>query len=278
MPVPSLRARWLPACRPASGARTSSPGRPASETWPRMPSTVRATGRSRSGGLGQDALRVPDAGVEAGAGAFRAAGGQGLGARQDAGVVVGVHDAALRRDALDHLVGVVRGGRSGADVERLADTGLPGQEAHGPCQEAHGPDRNRRRTRATAARSGNVDEMTSPARLSTGWVSLPPGWLLPHTGGVRPVRPQPRPGLFTRLRHGHSVTCGRAVFRPIAASGEGVRAGKDHRPVRAAGRVRGPERIRRRASRHTLAAGFPPVGTVSLGFVRPGSGPWESPL
>ena len=47
------------------------------------------------------------------------------------GVVVGVDRTALRGDALCDLVGVLFGGDPGADLEELADAGLPSQIAHG---------------------------------------------------------------------------------------------------------------------------------------------------
>ena len=42
-------------------------------------------------------------------------------------VVVHVDDLGLRGGALGDVVGVVRGGQAGADVEELADARLPGQ-------------------------------------------------------------------------------------------------------------------------------------------------------
>ncbi len=60
-----------------------------------------------------------------------------------------------------YLDNVVRGGQSGGDVEELADADLTGQEAHRACQEPS-------LQPATAANSGNVVRMTSPASLSTG--------------------------------------------------------------------------------------------------------------
>jgi hypothetical protein len=60
--------------------------------------------------------------------------------RQDDGVVVGVDHAAVGRDALRHLMGVVRRRQAGADVEELADAGLGGQVTDGPAEErAVGP-------------------------------------------------------------------------------------------------------------------------------------------
>lgn len=50
-------------------------------------------------------------------------------------VVVDVHDLGFRGQPLRHLMGVVRRGQPGADVEELADPGLLGQEGHRSAQE-----------------------------------------------------------------------------------------------------------------------------------------------
>jgi hypothetical protein len=50
-------------------------------------------------------------------------------------VVVDVDDPGVRRDLLGDLMGVVRGGQAGADVEELRDPGLRGQVADRPGQE-----------------------------------------------------------------------------------------------------------------------------------------------
>jgi hypothetical protein len=75
----------------------------------------------------QDVGRIPDVRVQVIAGARGAAGQQGAGVRQHKGVVVHVDDPRFRRDGLRHLVGVVRGGQAGADVEELPYPGLAGQ-------------------------------------------------------------------------------------------------------------------------------------------------------
>ena len=54
---------------------------------------------------------------------------------EDDRVVVHVDDPAFARHGLRHLVRVVRGGDSGADVEELPDAGLADQMPHGPGQE-----------------------------------------------------------------------------------------------------------------------------------------------
>jgi hypothetical protein len=55
--------------------------------------------------------------------------------RQHDGVVVDVDDARLRRDALGHLVGVVRGRDARADVQELAYPGLTNHIADDAAQE-----------------------------------------------------------------------------------------------------------------------------------------------
>jgi hypothetical protein len=55
--------------------------------------------------------------------------------RNNKGIVVDIHNAALWVDGLGYLVGVAWGGQARADVEELADTALAGQVADGTGQE-----------------------------------------------------------------------------------------------------------------------------------------------
>ena len=68
----------------------------------------------------EDGVRVAQIGGDEGGGALGGAGEQGVGVGEDGRVVVDVDDPRSRADALGDLVGVVRGGQPGADVEELA--------------------------------------------------------------------------------------------------------------------------------------------------------------
>jgi hypothetical protein len=81
--------------------------------------------------------------------------------------VVGVDDAALGRDRLGHLVGVVRRRDAGADVEELADAGLAGQIADERARKA-------RVLRTEATGPGKASTASSPASRSAWKWSLPP--------------------------------------------------------------------------------------------------------
>jgi hypothetical protein len=89
-------------------------------------------------GGAQDPGRVPQIGVEVLARTFRAAGQQRASVGEHQGVIVYVHDPALRRHLLGHLMGVIRGGQAGADVQELPDPRLDGQVADRPGQERPG--------------------------------------------------------------------------------------------------------------------------------------------
>ena len=82
--------------------------------------------------------------------ALAGAGQQRPGVGEDQRVVVDVDDPGVGGDPLGDLVGVVRGGQAGADVEELPDAGLAGQVAHGAAEE--GP----RVARATSTMPGNM--------------------------------------------------------------------------------------------------------------------------
>src|SRR6185312_2988996 len=80
-------------------------------------------------------VRVLDVGVQVGRDTFRAAGQQRAGVGKDKRVVVDVDDPAFRRGGLGHLMGVVRRGQPGADVEELPDSLRGGQVAYGPPEK-----------------------------------------------------------------------------------------------------------------------------------------------
>jgi len=106
------------------------------------------------------------------------AGQQHAGVLQHHRVVVHVHDAGVRRHRLGHLVGVVRRGDAGADVEELGDPGLGREEAHGPGQERPvGPDRR------DDARIGGHDRIAG--RAVGGEVVLAAEPVIVHAGAVR---------------------------------------------------------------------------------------------
>ena len=50
-------------------------------------------------------------------------------------IVVGVDDTGRRVEGLGHLMGIVRGRQSGADVQELADSALSRQVPDHPAQE-----------------------------------------------------------------------------------------------------------------------------------------------
>jgi hypothetical protein len=81
--------------------------------------------------------------------------------RQHQRVVVDVDDAALWRDCLGDLVGIVGAGKAGADVKKLANTGLTGQIQTERALNA-------REARATAMMSGKIAANWSPTSRSTG--------------------------------------------------------------------------------------------------------------
>jgi hypothetical protein len=82
-------------------------------------------------------------------------------------VVVDVHDPGLRSDRLGDLVGVVRRGNAGADVEELAYSGLAGQEATARP-------RNSRLARISLMIVGRTAMTCSATILSASKWSLPP--------------------------------------------------------------------------------------------------------
>jgi len=97
-----------------------------------------ATGRVKSSVRAAAARMAPvvaQVGLEVVGGAGRVAGQQRPGVREHDRVVVDVDDPRVRGGPLRDLVGVVRGGDPGADVEELPDAGLRGQVAHGPAEE-----------------------------------------------------------------------------------------------------------------------------------------------
>src|SRR5690606_14578101 len=84
----------------------------------------------------QQRVAVAQVRLQVGGGALRRAVEQGACVGHDDRVVVDVDHAHGRVDRLGDLVGVVRGGDAGADVEELPHTGLGGQVGHRPAQEA----------------------------------------------------------------------------------------------------------------------------------------------
>ena len=112
-----------------------------SSSSPKCPSTPRsitATGWVKSRVAGrrrQQRVRVAEVGFDVVGRALGAARQQHPRVQQHQGVVVDVHDAALRGRPLGHLVGVVDRRQAAADVEELADPGLAGQVADGAVQE-----------------------------------------------------------------------------------------------------------------------------------------------
>ncbi len=84
---------------------------------------------------GQDRRRLPEIGVQVGAPPVRVAGQQRPGVQQHGRVVVDIADPRRRGQPLGNLVGVLRGGKPGSDVEELADPRLGDQEPHRPGEE-----------------------------------------------------------------------------------------------------------------------------------------------
>jgi hypothetical protein len=88
-----------------------------------------------AGGLGQHLRGLPGIGVEVPRGALRGARQQRPGVLLHQRVDVDVDDPGLRRQPLRHLVDVVGGRQTGADVEELPDPGLGGDVADRAHQE-----------------------------------------------------------------------------------------------------------------------------------------------
>jgi hypothetical protein len=100
----------------------------------------------------------------------------------DHGIVVDVDDAALGRDALRDLVGVVGGGQPGADVQELPDARLAGQVARRPPQEVAVLQRGQpggREALENLVPGGAIDRevvlAAEPVVVSAGGV--PPKWI-----------------------------------------------------------------------------------------------------
>jgi hypothetical protein len=83
----------------------------------------------------EDRVRVAGVGVQVGGPAFGHGRQQRAGVGEHDRVVVDVHDPGVGRDALSHLVGVVRRRDASADVQELPDPGLIRQESHHPAEE-----------------------------------------------------------------------------------------------------------------------------------------------
>jgi spermidine/putrescine transport system ATP-binding protein len=108
----------------------------------------------RPGRPGQDQVGVAQVGVDMVDGPFQGSGEQGPRLGYDHRVVVHVDHPGVRRDRLGDLVGVVRGGQAGADVEELADADLGGQVAHRAGEE--GPVRPGREDQVRVGLEGRV--------------------------------------------------------------------------------------------------------------------------
>ncbi len=83
----------------------------------------------------ENGLRLAEVGLQEGRPAVLVGAQQAAGVREHDRVVVGVDHAGVRRDLLSDLVGGVRGGEAGAEVEELADAEAGGV-LHGAHEEA----------------------------------------------------------------------------------------------------------------------------------------------
>jgi hypothetical protein len=92
----------------------------------------------------------------------------GVHTTQLAMVVVHVHDPGLRGDRLRDLVHVLPGGKARADVEKLPDPGLGGENRTTRS-------RNARAARADSAVLGKALIAASAAWISASKLSVPPG-------------------------------------------------------------------------------------------------------
>ncbi|OLT34374.1 hypothetical protein BJF79_07335 [Actinomadura sp. CNU-125] len=91
-----------------------------------------------AGRLGEDGAGVAGVGGHDVDGAAAPAGEHGAGVGQDERVVVDVHHARIRGDALGDLVGVVDGRQADADVEELPDPLPSGEVVDGAVEERAG--------------------------------------------------------------------------------------------------------------------------------------------
>ena len=107
-----------------------------------------------------------------------------MGVGEHDGVVVGVDHTGLRGDALCDLVGVLFGRDPGADLEELADAGLPSQIVHGARVEGLvGLDRGSGVVETTRARrGGEVGDLPV-----SGEVVVPAAHVVIHPSRVRDV-------------------------------------------------------------------------------------------
>jgi hypothetical protein len=78
----------------------------------------------------EDRLGVAQVRVDVRSAAFRRTGEQCPRVRKDQRIVIRVDDPGLRGHRLRDLMDIVRGGQARADVEKLPDPGLTGQESH----------------------------------------------------------------------------------------------------------------------------------------------------
>ena len=195
---------------------------------------MRATGSSRSRvcaqrRVGEDLARLAEVRLDERRGAGRVAGHQRPRVREHDRVIVHVDDPGVRRRCLRDLVGVARGGDSGADVEELPDTRLPGQVADGAAEEGAvlaGLDR-RRRDRGDEPVS---DLPVGPeVVLSAQQVVVDPGGMR-HAGidlGRQPVRifRGSENSLIRTAVLGHQRLLGGVVEHAIAAAAGRCRPG-----------------------------------------------------
>ena len=108
-------------------------GSSASGTYCMVHSTMTATGlpkSSVSAARRKHLAGIAQVGVDIRAGALGRARQQRPRVGEHDRVVVHVDDPAVRRDPLGDLMGVLRGGQAGADVEELADSRLEREVAH----------------------------------------------------------------------------------------------------------------------------------------------------
>src|SRR5439155_14279717 len=152
---------------------------------------------------------VAQIGVDVVGDAFRAAREQGTGVREDQRVVVDVDDARFRGDRLGHLMGVVRGRQTGADVEELADAGFAGEIPDGTGEEAAGEARVLHNLG-----EGDTDLVADgPVGREVVFAAQP---VVPDPSRLRHAAVEPGRLLWT-ARSGRTLSHGAAPFRLRAA-------------------------------------------------------------
>jgi len=165
----------------------------------------------RLGGSLQDLVGVARVGIDVVGDALRGAGEQSPSVRQYERIVVDIDDAALRRDRLRDLMGVVEGGQAGTDVEELPNPRFAGEV----CDDAD-EERANRASQVADVREDLEDLITHFAVHREVVLAAQP--VVPDTGRVRDGRVDLGSLIVGRRRwrvcHGGDLSCVGSRFAP----------------------------------------------------------------